>query len=141
MNELDSLKEHHELFVTLVDEINLLLRNEDIDSVAEKVMGIISELNGHLMVHLTVEDRHVYPVLMASNNFAVRDKANKFKSEIGGLFVSFQDYRLKWSSVKQVIEDPQNFTRDTEKIFSFLNKRMALEDEFLYPEVISSQVT
>jgi len=141
MNELDCLKSHHVEFRVMIDDIRQLLADEDVVAVANEVMSLISRLNGQLMVHLTMEDRHVYPALLASENSNIQNLANQFKGEIGGLFLAFQDYRLKWSCAQQIVEDPTEFLIDTEAIFSILNKRMALEDESLYPEVMSLQMS
>ena len=137
MNELDVLKKHHEEFRGLIAQIRLLLEDESIGEVAQEVMDLISHLNAQLMVHLTMEDRHVYPLLMDCENDRVRELAEEFKSEVGHLFGEFQKYRLKWTCAAQVIVDPDGFLADTETIFAVINKRMVLEDDSLYLEAAS----
>ena len=141
MNELELLKQHHQEFLEMIDEVRLLINGETSKARADEAMELISRLNGQLMVHLTMEDRHVYPAMMISNNAEVRELATRFKSQIGGLFVAFQAYRIKWSHSEQVVDDPVAFSADTEEIFSILNKRMALEDEILYPKAPSLQIS
>ena len=140
MNEFDILKTHHQEFLSMIDQIRHLLDAEDIEPVADGVMALISRLNGQLMVHLSMEDRHIYPALMASEDFQVLKLAHQFKGEIGPLFRAFQDYRLKWSCASQVSDDPRGFLADTETIFAVINKRMTLEDDALYPEVMALQL-
>jgi len=140
MFELDSLNQHHREFLDMIEELRHLMGNDGGELKADEVMELISHLNGQVMVHLTMEDRHVYPALMNSDDDHVREVASQFKSEIGGVFNAFQIYRLKWSHTGQVIDDPEGFSADTEKIFAILNVRMAKEDKLLYPLIPSLQI-
>lgn len=136
MSEMECLTAHHEEFTVMITQIRVLLGSENIESAADEVMELISHLNGQLMVHLTMEDRHVYPALLACEDDNVRETATKLRGEIGHLFGEFQKYRLKWTCATQVCLDPEAFLKDTESIFSIINKRMVMEDDLLYPEVM-----
>ncbi len=137
MNELDSLVNHHEEFRAMRDQIGLLLDDDCMDTVADEVMELISQISTRLMLHLTMEDRHIYPRLLESENQHAREMAQTFKNEVGHLFGEFQKYRLDWNNSLLVLDDPQGFCEDTKSIFAILDRRMNLEDELLYPEIMA----
>jgi iron-sulfur cluster repair protein YtfE (RIC family) len=99
---------------------------------AAALRKLLSNLAGKLNFHLAMEDEALYPRLMERKEADSKALANKFMTEMGGLGKVFRTYNEKWQAAA-IRTDPAGFAGETHAVFAALSKRIARENNELYP--------
>ncbi|MCL6477266.1 MAG: hemerythrin domain-containing protein [Peptococcaceae bacterium] len=131
--DLSSLKRHHEEILSLVGTIKKLLNQDELYSKALDASLKLGELSGKITVHLTAEDKFLYPKLMGTPNKLIQTTAQRFVDEMGNLAKVFGDYKSKYLAPSNIKADPKGFIQESEVVFAALQKRIDLEKKELYP--------
>jgi hemerythrin-like domain-containing protein len=79
-----------------------------------------------------MEDKALYPKLLASDKTKVRQTAESFLNEMGNLNQTFGDYLKRWNSVLKIKAQYGQFRLETQTILTALTQRIAREDQELY---------
>ncbi len=130
--DISNLKRQHHDVANLILEIETNLKVEKVSAAAFELTMKIASLAGLLKMHLKHEDEVLYPKLKASTDLKVRQTAERFISEMGGLSKVFDEYRTSYKSSTQIKDTPAAFIKDTQKIIDALRKRVQKEDQELY---------
>ncbi len=139
MKRTDRFREQHKGLVGLVKQITASLNKNDLLRDAEGVRTLLATLAGKLSVHLTMEDDVLYPSLLKSRNESVRQTAQKFIDEMGGIKKAFAAYTDRWAGPTFIRENPEWFIKETTAIFDALSARIIKEDNELYYLVDKSE--
>ena len=129
MGFTDKFRVHHNEILGVAGQITDELKGK---ADAGALRMLLSNLAGKLNFHLALEDKALYPRLMASNDSAANALATKFMTEMGGLGQAFTTYNNKWS-VSAIRADAAGFANETRAIFTALTQRIARENRELYP--------
>lgn len=116
------------------DELELLagqLLEKVREKTPQRVATIRWRLARVLIAHLSVEDRHLYPAMIASGGRA-QQVATAFKDEMGGLAQEFSAYMGRWTD-QDIRQNWSRFADDTEALLGALAQRIARENKQLYP--------
>ena len=97
---------------------------------SKEIATTLKNLSGKLKVHLSMEDRYLYPNLKAKNES--KNIAEKFENEMGNLAKEFLNYKEKYNTYIKITESPINFKNETTKIMKALEDRMSREEKDLY---------
>lgn len=130
----DFRRQHGEL-LDIVTEMSAKLDEDALKNDAGPMRSLLSKLAGKLSIHLTMEDRNLYPVLVDNADEKVRSVAHDFIEEMGGLKDAFGKYMDTWPTAPSIHEDPATFITQTKGIFETLGKRIEREDTQLYEMV------
>lgn len=133
MSMTDNLKHQHETILQLVQQIQQDLTPDKLAGDASNVKEALSLLSRRLATHLAVEDKALYPMLIARHSESARRTTIKFVEEMGGLADLFKTYAAKWNSTEQIQEKAAEFCEESEAIFLFLRNRIRREEAELYP--------
>lgn len=129
MGYTDKFRTQHDEILKAAGDITAQLKGQ-CDAAA--VRKLLSALAGKVNFHLAMEDQALYPRLMESGDASVKNRAVKFKDEMGGLGKVFTDYNAKWQ-VSAIRADTAGFANETRKVFGALAKRIERENAELYP--------
>ena len=80
-----------------------------------------------------MEGEAFYPRLLAHDDAAVRNLAQRFVDEFGGIYDAFGQYTKHWSDAASIERDPVSFARETRGVMKLLAHRMTRESNELYP--------
>ena len=105
MNYTDQLKRQHQDIFSVIKDTNALVKSGNIEANSQQIAMNISSLAGKLQLHLSYEDKHLYPKLLESGNPVVKSK---------------------------ILAEIQAFKSDYTKVFTALETRMNKEDKDLY---------
>lgn len=130
--DLDILQRQHKEIQEIVTNIKQTVENNNIGEDASHMAKQISMLAGKLRVHLATEDKHMYPYLLQSEDAKVRDIAKDYADEMGHISQEFMDYKDGFNTRTKIINNPQEFVKETQQIFKILEERMFKEDTHLY---------
>ena len=93
-NIYNYIRQHNEISEVL-DQIKLLI-DKDVVSNATQLAELINNLAGKLKIHLTMEDKYLYPSL--KNEIVSKQIALKFEEEMGNISVIFNEFKLQFGN-------------------------------------------
>lgn len=131
MINLDNFIRQHN---TILTEINFIMREVEKGNainVTETVLHI-NKLAGNLNIHLTNEDKFLYPMLLNSTDLTVQKLASQYNNEMGDLANIFTKYKNDYNTSNKINEKKDLFISDTKKVMKALIKRIEKEDNGLY---------
>ena len=132
MARTDSYRKHHDEILGIAREINALLGATIADGDAETIRKLLSKLAGLVNVHLAMEDKGLYPELLAHGDASVKATARRFSDEMGSVAAAFVAYINTWPTSTAIKADPARFTTESKGIFNALSKRIHRENTELY---------
>jgi hypothetical protein len=133
MSITDVLKSQHETILQLVLQIEQNLNPAVLSQKADKVNELLALLTRRLTLHLAMEDKALYPLLITDQDEKIRRITIKFIDEMGGLADLFKTYAAKWNSTEHIQKRAVEFCEESEAIFLFLRNRIRREEAELYP--------
>ena len=123
--------QHAELFA-LVTQITPLLDDANLGKKAAEIRSLISSLAGKLSIHLAMEDKRLYPKLIAHSNPDVRALATHYSEEMGSLSDDFTKFNQCWLTAALIEKDPVTFVGEMKFVLTALQTRIDKEDNRLY---------
>lgn len=132
MNYTDQLKRQHQDIFSVIMDTNALVKSGNIEANSQQIAMNISSLAGKLQVHLSYEDKYLYPKLLESDNPVVKSKAKQYIAEMGDLSSVFTDFKNRYNTKPKILAEAQSFKSDYAKVFTALETRMNREDKDLY---------
>lgn len=133
MSRSDSFRSQHGEILQMVKEIAPLLNLAQLAQDAGAVRGMLTKLAGKLSVHLAMEDKSLYPLMLANGDPRVKGTAQRFSDEMGGIKQVFEQYSKKWPTPSAIQGNPEAFVKETKGLFDALGKRITRENNELYP--------
>ena len=136
MARTSTLRAQHDHAERLFDE--LFERIDLFDATAEgadaySLSLCLAKIAGVLRTHFAIEDRVLYPMLIASENREVAVVARVFEREIGILADQFERFLQRWGRSAEIAAAIPQFRNECGMMFSALRDRIAREDRELYP--------
>jgi hemerythrin-like domain-containing protein len=122
----------HDALCAGVDAIRGLMQM----GIAENAAAIASELGkltAAIRLHLSIEDRFLYPALARAADPHVAATGRRFQQEMGGLARTYQAFAARWEDGAAIAAAPEQFRRDADAAFDALQRRIALEAQELLP--------
>ncbi len=133
MSITKSYRRQHEELLSAAGEIASSLQVDTLSKDASGVSAQLSKMMGLLRIHLSMEDKSLYPLLLASEDEKVRKTATRFMDEMGGIADVVTAYSQKWSDSKAIENAPAAFIGETKGLITALGKRIEKENNELYP--------
>lgn len=132
MSFTESYRKQHKEMLDIATQISQHLKPDVLAKDAKPVRSLLSQLFGKLNIHLAMEDKALYPRLLQHDDTKVKQMANSFIKEMGGIAEAAKEYNGKWAQITKIQDSPQEFIQDTKGLFSTLAKRIQKEDNELY---------
>jgi hypothetical protein len=129
----DILRQQHTELLQLAREIDALFSASRFSRDATRLRLKLSRWARKLEVHLTIEDRLVYPRLLESSDPAIVAKATRHKEEMRSVreaLTRFEPTRLIDELADEA--DPTDLAQETRRIFATLASKFHFEDTELY---------
>jgi hemerythrin-like domain-containing protein len=133
MSLTDDLREQHAAILQLVGQMETTLTIDTLAANADTLIDTLSVLARKLAIHLAMEDRALYPLLIARGSGTVRQTTQAFVNEMGHIASVFKTYAATWKSAESIKGDPKTFCEETGAVFSALRERIQREEAELYP--------
>ncbi|MDP9024109.1 MAG: hemerythrin domain-containing protein [Candidatus Eremiobacteraeota bacterium] len=124
---LHACRSHHSVLRHLLQEMAAQPANDE-----AKAIAILQRLRNVLVTHLKLEDDTLYPYLIQSENPMLRDKALRFKAEMGSLAHDFSRFYEAWEPPGHISKERDRFLEESSALRSALLIRMDSEDHDLY---------
>lgn len=131
MRQFDQMKDAHKSVYKAMKETEAMLN--DIEGNAMQIAQNISRLAGTLKIHLSSEDRYLYPSLMESDKSNLKNMADRYQKEMGGLSQEFMTFKDKYNTSSKLKSNVTKAKEEITAIFRKIEKRIQKEDQELYP--------
>jgi iron-sulfur cluster repair protein YtfE (RIC family) len=128
----DKYRAQHVELLRLVSGLADFMNSAELHSAPAKAVALLNTLGGRVKVHLALEDQALYPRLTKSPDSSVRETAEKFKSEMGGIAGAFGQFISKWVAPDAIANDLAGFKSATTSLLAVLKDRIDRENEILY---------
>ena len=129
---IENYLEQHVKIKTQIGVIKKLAIENTLKENAVKIGTEISRLAGIINIHLSSEDKFMYPKMIASENVKVKNTAMVYQNEMGNLLKVFTAFKEKYNTKPKIIENERFFTADLKEIVAQLLTRMNKEEQELY---------
>ncbi|ABR36465.1 hemerythrin domain-containing protein [Clostridium beijerinckii] len=130
---IDNLMREHKGIFEEINYINESINNKKFESNLLDITTHINKLAGKLKIHLSSEDKFLYPNLLNGDDNKLKNLANSYINEMGGISDTFTNYKNKFNTKSKIIsEGNEVFTSETKKILVAIEKRISKEESELY---------
>ena len=133
MSKTAKFRTQHDELLGLATEISSHLNVNELSHDASNIRKLLSMLIGKLGVHLSMEDKGLYPRLLDHPDNKVKETAQRFMDEMGGIGEVLENYKTKWSTSSKIQQSADVFVEETKVLFSALAQRIDAENDELYP--------
>ena len=133
MSKTGIYREQHDSLLEIAGTLSKQLDPQSLGENAQSARQTLSSLLGKLNVHLSMEDKSLYPQLLSDSDHKIKLTAENFVSEMGDIGKVLTEYKTKWASALPIQENPADFITETEGILSALGDRISRENNELYP--------
>lgn len=133
MADVNNLLRQHNDILDLAHKISAYQNEAKITSDAFAISLLLGQLAGKLKIHMTTEDKFLYPSLLNHTDDNIRTLSRRFADEMGGIAKAFDNYKTTYMSAKEISTNPTAFLNETKLIIAAIDKRIAKENTELYP--------
>ncbi len=126
------LHEDHKRFTMMCEKIEVVCENAMDASNARLIYQLMETLVGELVIHLSNEDKYLYPVLVKDNSASVREIAESFKEKMGGLSGDIQSHMSRWDP-QTAVGDRVGYVSELYDLLGNIRSRIKKEDTLLFP--------
>ncbi len=133
--KIENLVDQHKKIRDLIGEVQVLLNQESSEDKLRELAHKINKLAGVLRIHLSSEDRYLYPLLMESQDTHTKDLAATFDRSMGGLNNAFISFKTRYNTYENIEGNFEAFREELDRVFDHLLTRLDREDKELYPLV------
>ena len=130
-NMNDLTRQHKEIY----ELIRFLKSNMDENKVKQEAAMLAQNINilsGKLKIHLIGEDDYLYPKLLGGEDSKAKATAERFFKEMGNLSKVFAEYKTKYNIPPRILNNIEDYIKDTKSVVEALENRMEREDKELY---------
>ncbi|MDR3593922.1 hemerythrin domain-containing protein [Clostridium sp.] len=130
---IDNLMREHKGIFEEINYINVKLAEKNLEADLLDITSHINKLAGKLKIHLGSEDKFLYPNLLNGTNETLKNLANSYIDEMGGIADIFTDYKNQFNTKSKIIAAGiESFLTETRKILKSIEIRINKEENELY---------
>jgi Hemerythrin HHE cation binding domain len=129
----ENFRRQHAELQALGAEIARQLTIKNLETNAAHVRRLMAQFAGKLAMHAKMENDALYPRLLAHLDVDVQRRARMLLDEVRHIYGVFGKYERRWPDAAAIANNSAVFVRETLDVLRLLGRRMAREDEELYP--------
>lgn len=129
---IDRFKDEHERILEGIATLRSLSHAGVADNAAEIARGIVA-MSSVIKLHLSAEDRVLYPGLQASGDRTLALLGHRFQQEMGSIAAAYVGFARRWNTPERVRADPNGFRADANRVLRAVHERMQRENRDFYP--------
>lgn len=127
-------QQHHEIGAIVNDMRRHLLAPQRMTlATAESLGASLAALSVKLASHFSIEDKGLYPRLLAATGTPTAAVARKFCDEMVGIVEAYHVFLAHWPDGERIHADRVRFVDECTTVFHDLSHRLDREEKELYP--------
>jgi len=131
---IDKFKQQHIEILGCVAALRNFSR-EGIGENAAEISNLIISMSSIIKLHLSVEDKILYPALQSGNNSVLAKMGKQFQDEMGAIALAYMNFARNWNTAASVFRDPEGFRSEANRVLKILHNRMLKENTDFYPAI------
>jgi len=135
MANINNLERQHTEIKELFSKIKQEVISNDIIVNLDILVKNINTLSGKLNIHMSSEDKFLYPALIESKDQQLKQIAKQYSEEMSNIHVVFNNYKNKFNTKSKILRDVEGFLKESTDIIKLLENRISKEDMHLYPKI------
>lgn len=136
MINIDNFMRQHKDIIEELDYIDKILNKQDYKNYLDDFVSHINNLAGKLKIHLSSEDKFLYPKLINGEDINLKNMANSYINEMGNIASVFTDYKNQFNTKNKINEKLDTFIDQTKSILNEIRKRILKEETELYRIIV-----
>lgn len=129
---IDRFKHEHVQILEGIAALRSLSHAGVADNAAEIARRVIT-MSSVIKLHLSAEDRVLYPSLQASGDRTLAQLGGQFQQEMSSIAAAYVDFARRWNTPERVHSDPDGFRADANRVLKAVHERMHRENRDFYP--------
>lgn len=128
----DRIRNDHNALLEQVGALRGLIQVGIPDN-AEAIFRQLMHISAAIKLHLSVEDRTLYPALSSAADAHIAATGKRFQDEMGGLAGAYTQFASHWNVAHKIAQQPEEFRQHANAIFKALHDRIQCENNELLP--------
>ena len=134
---IDKYKNQHTAIVTCIQHLKQLTQAGITDNAAAIAAQVI-KMSSIVKLHLSIEDRFLYPALQEANNPRLAMLGKQYQHDMTHIAEAYGEFARTWNDAGHVAADPEGFRAAANRVLKVLFDRMRREDRDFYPMIESN---
>ncbi len=130
---INELKEQHVNLLDIAVDFSESMEKGQTCDIIQDIRKFLVKLEDEIVAHLICEDEILYPVLKRCTDKSVQNMAVKFEEEMGDIKTRFTEYLKKWESNSNIVNNSEQFQKETSTFLIKLTRRIVHEESKLFP--------
>ncbi|MFV0343622.1 MAG: hemerythrin domain-containing protein [Anaerocolumna sp.] len=129
------LKNYLEQHGNITEEIEFIQKNMNsviTEELAVELAKHINILAGRLNIHLTMEDKYLYPSLLSKEKQDLTYSIEEYMKEMSGLANAFTAFKEKYNTKPRFLSNKDTFKSDAKSIMNKILLRISKEENTIY---------
>lgn len=129
---IDKYKHTHVDILRRIDSLRDLTRAGVALNASAIAQGIIA-IASVIKLHLSAEDRALYPALQRSADTQLVHLSQRFQEDMGPIAATFDAFVRRWNTAQRLRENEAQFRQEANSVLRRVYERMKHEDQHFYP--------
>lgn len=140
MIDIDNFTRQHKDILNDINEIDKIISKQDYEEHLSEFVSHINSLAGKLKIHLSYEDKFLYPHLINGQDAELKDMAEEYIHEMGDIANVFTAYKNEFNTRSKINERLDTFKFDTKSILDKIKNRISKEENGLYKIIVEKKL-
>lgn len=129
---IDKMKSQH---IEIIENINTLREysRSGIPQHANDIARTIINMSSIIKIHLSSEDKFLYPHAESVGSIELKNLSAKFKSEMTSIANEYEVFSRRWNTANKISSHENEFRQDANIILRKIHERMNKENKEFYP--------
>ncbi|ACS85770.1 hemerythrin domain-containing protein [Musicola paradisiaca] len=134
--DLTKFKHQHEI---ILDNISALrsLSKMGVTIHAHEIAKLIVSMSSTIKLHLSAEDRVLYPLLQQHRDSELNKMGKRYQEEMTKIAAEYDVFSRRWNTAASLTDQDDAFRQDANRVLRNIYERMSREDHDFYPTIES----
>ena len=140
MIDINNFIRQHKDILSDINEIDKIVSKQDYEEHLNEFVSHINSLAGKLKVHLSYEDKFLYPNLIKGEDMELKSMTEEYMREMGDIADVFTAYKNEFNTRSKINERLDTFKVDTKRILDEIKNRISKEENGLYKVIVEKEI-
>jgi len=140
MTDINNFTRQHKDILSDINEIDKIVSKQDYEEHLNEFVSHINSLAGKLKIHLSYEDKFLYPNLINGQDTELKNMAEEYIQEMGDIADVFAVYKDEFNTKSKINDKLDTFKADTKRILDEIKNRISKEENGLYKVIVEKEL-
>ena len=141
MIDINNFIRQHKDILSDINEIDKIVSKQDYEEHLNEFVSHINSLAGKLKVHLSYEDKFLYPNLIKGEDMELKSMTEEYMREMGDIADVFTDYKNEFNTRSKINERLDTFKVDTKRILDEIQNTFESSNWKSFPVKLLTEIT